>query len=327
MGELTSAQVFAWYNTRANSLWCLAYSVGCVAETTIEMDSGSALLARRDRASLVLMPRFFVRMMLNTPMMPTEQPILQVRDLVRAFGGIVAVNEFSLDVYPGSIHGLIGPNGAGKTTTFNVISGFYAPSSGKVIYLGQDISGRDTSALAELGLIRTFQGTTLFHALSVLDNVRLGCHRSAKAGLVSRIMGRDRATEEAADEKAHGILEFFGLQDLADEPASDLPHGHQRALGMAVALAADPKLMLLDEPFTGMNPEETRRMGALVRRLRDEQGVTIMLIEHDMQAVMGLCETITVMNFGTLLAEGTPAEVRANPAVIEAYLGSANHAA
>ena len=135
----------------------------------------------------------------------------------------------------------------------------------------------------------------------MLDNVRLGCHRSAKAGLVRRVLGSDRATEEAADEKARGILEFFGLQDLAGELASNLPHGHQRALGMAVALAADPKLMLLDEPFTGMNPEETRRMAELVRRVRDEQGVTIMLIEHDMQAVMGLCDTITVMNFGTRL--------------------------
>jgi branched-chain amino acid transport system ATP-binding protein len=266
-------------------------------------------------------------MMLNTSKTPAEQPILQVRDLVRNFGGIVAVNDFSLDVYPGSIHGLIGPNGAGKTTTFNVISGFYAPSNGKVIYLGQDISGRKTSSLAELGLIRTFQGTTLFHELSVLDNVRLGCHRSARASFVRRILGSDRATEEAADRKALGILEFFGLQDLADELASNLPHGHQRALGMAVALAADPKLMLLDEPFTGMNPEETSRMVQLVRRVRDEQGVTIMLIEHDMQAVMGLCETITVMNFGTLLAQGTPVEVRTNPAVIEAYLGSAADAA
>lgn len=260
-------------------------------------------------------------------MTSAERPILQVRDLVRNFGGIVAVNNFSLDVYPGSIHGLIGPNGAGKTTTFNVISGFYAPSSGTVTYLGQDISGRKTSSLAELGLIRTFQGTTLFHELSVLDNVRLGCHRGAKAGLVSRILGRDRAKDDAADKKAHGILEFFGLQALAAEIASNLPHGHQRALGMAVALAADPKLMMLDEPFTGMNPEETKRMAGLVRRLRDEQGVTIMLIEHDMQAVMGLCETITVMNFGTLLAEGTPAEVRSSPAVIEAYLGSAGDAA
>ena len=265
--------------------------------------------------------------MLKPPMTRAEAPILQIRDLVRAFGGIVAVNGFNLDVYPGTIHGLIGPNGAGKTTTFNVISGFYPPTRGKVIYLGEDVSGHSTSALAELGLIRTFQGTVLFHELSVLDNVRLGCHRSAKTGMLSRILGRDGAIEAAADEKARGILDFFGLQSLAGELASELPHGHQRALGMAVALAAGPKLMLLDEPFTGMNPEETRRMALLVRRLRDEQGVTIMLIEHDMQAVMGLCEIITVMNFGALLAEGTPEHVRNNPGVIEAYLGSADHAA
>jgi branched-chain amino acid transport system ATP-binding protein len=262
-----------------------------------------------------------------SPSPPAAPPILQVRDLVRTFGGIVAVNSLSLDVYPGTIHGLIGPNGAGKTTTFNVVSGFYPPSQGKVVYLGRDISGQGTCDIAELGLIRTFQGTTLFHQLSVLDNVRLGCHRSAKANLIRRIFGRDSATEEAAKEKARGILEFFGLLDLADELSCNLSHGHQRALGMAVALAADPKLMLLDEPFTGMNAKETKHMASLVRRLRDERGVTIMLIEHDMQAVMGLCEIITVMNFGARLAEGTPDQVRANPAVIEAYLGSAIDAA
>jgi branched-chain amino acid transport system ATP-binding protein len=265
--------------------------------------------------------------MLNAAKGREEEPILQVRNLVRTFGGIIAVNDFSLDVYKGSIHGLIGPNGAGKTTTFNVISGFYPPSSGNVIYLGEDISGHKTSALADLGLIRTFQGATLFHELKVLDNVRLGCHHSAKANLFSRVLGTDRHHEQEVDDTARGILEFFGLTKLADELASNLPHGHQRALGMAIALAAKPKVMLLDEPFTGMNPEETMRMADLVRRVRDEQGVTIMLIEHDMQAVMGLCEIITVMNFGTLLAEGTPNEVRTNPAVIEAYLGSVGDAA
>jgi len=265
--------------------------------------------------------------MLNPSRTPTEQPILQVRGLARTFGGIVAVKDFSVDVHAGSIHGLIGPNGAGKTTTFNVISGFYAPSAGKVIYQGRDISGHATSALAALGLVRTFQGATLFNQLSVLDNVRVGCHGGAKANLFRRIFARDRGTEAKADRKAREILHFFGLQALTNELASNLPHGHQRALGMAVALAAEPKLLLLDEPFTGMNPEETRRMAGLVRRLRDEQGVTIMLIEHDMQAVMGICETITVMNFGTLLAQGTPKEVRANRSVIEAYLGNAGDAA
>lgn len=256
-----------------------------------------------------------------------EEPILQVRDLGRVFGGIVAVSDLSLDVRAGSIHGLIGPNGAGKTTTFNVISGFYAPSRGKVVYFGEDISGQATSALADLGLIRTFQGTTLFQEFSVLDNVRIGCHRGAKAGLLQRVLGTDSATEDAAEQKARDILKFLSLERFADELASNLSHGHQRALGLAIALAADPKLMLLDEPFTGMNPEETRRMIELVKLVREEQGVTIMLIEHDMQAVMGLCDTITVMNFGTLLAEGTPDEVRNNPAVIEAYLGSSADAA
>jgi branched-chain amino acid transport system ATP-binding protein len=256
-----------------------------------------------------------------------EEPILQVRDLGRTFGGIVAVSDLTLDVKAGSIHGLIGPNGAGKTTTFNVISGFYAPSRGKVIYLGEDISGQATSALAELGLVRTFQGTTLFQEFTVLNNVRLGCHRSAKAGFLQRVLGTDRATEEAAEKKARRILKLLSLEKLADELSSNLSHGHQRALGLAIALAADPKLLLLDEPFTGMNPEETRQMIELVQLVRKEQDVTIMLIEHDMQAVMGLCDTITVMNFGTLLAEGTPEEVRNNRVVIDAYLGSASDAA
>ena len=256
-----------------------------------------------------------------------EAPLLEVRGLSRAFGGLNAVDDLSFSVQRNLIHGLIGPNGAGKTTTFNLISGFYPPTGGRIFYEGRDITGTRTSVLAQSGLIRTFQGTTLFQEFSVLDNVRVGCHLSARAGILARIAGADAARERAADEKACEVLSFFDLAGFADEPTSSLPHGHQRALGMAVALAADPKLLLLDEPFTGMNAEETRRMMGHVRQLRDERGITIMLVEHDMQAVMGLCDRITVMNFGSALTEGSPEEVRSDPRVIEAYLGRPSHAA
>ncbi len=252
--------------------------------------------------------------------------ILEVRNLTRQFGGLVAVNCLNFSVERGAIHGLIGPNGAGKTTTFNVISGFYAPTSGQVIYDGRDISGMKTASLASIGLVRTFQGTTLFKEFSVIDNVRVGCHGSSGAGFISRILGSDAETERAATRKSEELLEFFGLSEFRDELASNLSHGHQRALGMAVALAADPKIILLDEPFTGMNPEETRRMMELSRDVRD-RGITVMLVEHDMQAIMGLCDRITVMNFGALLTEGTPDQVRSDPAVIKAYLGSTVDAA
>jgi len=261
-----------------------------------------------------------------TPAQNLAAPLLEVRDLSRHFGGLVAVDGLSFSVQSGAIHGLIGPNGAGKTTTFNVISGFYAPTHGQVLYQGRDVSGMKTARLAAIGLIRTFQGTTLFKEFTVLDNVRVGCHGSAGAGFLGRVFGTDREIEAKARQKAEDLLEFFGLAELRDEIAANLPHGHQRTLGMAVALAADPKILLLDEPFTGMNPEETARMMELVRAVR-RRGVSVMLVEHDMQAIMGLCDTITVMNFGALLAEGTPDAVRKNPAVIEAYLGTANHAA
>ena len=253
---------------------------------------------------------------------PGETPILEARGLTRRFGGLVAVDNFSFAVREGAIHGLIGPNGAGKTTTFNVISGFYTPHGGQVLYRSRDISGRKTSDLAAMGLVRTFQGSTLFQEFSVLDNVRVGRYLAARAGFANRLLGTDRASERDADAKARETLAFFGLEDLAGEPASNLAHGHQRMLGMAIALAAGPKVLLLDEPFTGMNPQETRRMMSLVRRIRDG-GVTVMLVEHDMRAVMNLCDIITVMNFGALLVEGTPEEVRNDPAVIEAYLGAA----
>jgi branched-chain amino acid transport system ATP-binding protein len=253
-------------------------------------------------------------------------PILDVERLTRRFGGLTAVDALTFSVEDGEVRGLIGPNGAGKTTTFNVISGFYAPTSGRVVYNGRDISGLRTSAIAELGLIRTFQSTTLFQEFTVLDNVMVGAHLRARDGLFNTLMGRNRAREAAARRRAHETLDFFGLADRADELASNLPHGLQRALGVAVALIAEPKLLLLDEPFTGMNPEETRHMMDLVRRVRD-RGVTILLVEHDMQAVMGLCDRITVLNFGQLLTEGTPEEIRRHPDVIEAYLGAANSAA
>ena len=252
--------------------------------------------------------------------------ILRVEDLTKRFGGLTAVDHLSFAVEEGEIHGLIGPNGAGKTTTFNVISGFYAPTSGRVLYRDQDISGLRTSAIAALGLVRTFQATVLFHEFSVFDNLRVGCHLHAPRGFVSALLGSDRAGEAEARERAEEILDFFGLTERRDELTANLPHGLQRTLGIAVALATDPKVLLLDEPFTGMNPEETRQMMALLRRVR-ERGVTLLLVEHDMQAVMGLCGRITVLSFGRLLAEGTPEEIRNHPQVIEAYLGTPDHAA
>lgn len=252
--------------------------------------------------------------------------ILKVHSLTKTFGGLTAVSDLSFDLEEGEIRGLIGPNGAGKTTTFSVISGFYAPTSGRVVYRGKDISGMRTSAIAELGLVRTFQVTTLFQEFSVLDNVLIGCHLQGRSGLLSTLFGTDRTRQEQARQKALEALDFFELSDRKNDLTSNLTHGLQRALGMAVALASDPKLLLLDEPFTGMNPEETRHMMELVRKVRD-RGVTVLLVEHDMQAVMGLCDSITVLDFGRLLAAGTPEEIRNNPEVIEAYLGTTTNAA
>jgi branched-chain amino acid transport system ATP-binding protein len=247
--------------------------------------------------------------------------ILGVHRLSRRFGGLAAVDDLSFTVEPGEIRGLIGPNGAGKTTTFNVISGFNAPSSGRVLFEGWDISGLRTSRIAELGLVRTFQQTTLFQELPVLDNVLVGCHLQARRSLFPTLLGRARGPERKARAEALEVLEFFGLAGRRDELASNLPHGLQRALGLAIALVARPKVLLLDEPFTGMNPEETRHMMELIREVRG-RGITLLLVEHDMQAVMGLCDRITVLNFGRLLAEGTPDEIRTHPEVIEAYLGA-----
>ena len=245
---------------------------------------------------------------------------LQLDRVSKRFGGLMAVKELTLTVETGEIRGLIGPNGAGKTTVFNLISGFYRPTAGRILYQDEDIAGLRTCHIAERGIVRTFQHTTLFEQLSVLANVLVGCHLRSHSSTFASLLGRDHSQRSKFEAEARALLEFFGLADRADDIASSLPHGLQKTLGLAVAVAAEPKILMLDEPFAGMNAQETAEMMGAVRRLRD-RGMTVLLVEHDMQAVMGLCDRITVMNFGELLTEGTPAEVRANPAVIEAYLG------
>src|SRR6056297_1289985 len=252
--------------------------------------------------------------------------LLEVRDLTMRFGGLVAVDALGFRVEHGTIHGLIGPNGAGKTTTFNMISGFYTPTSGQVLLRGEDVSGLKMHEVARRSVVRTFQHSTLFAEMTVMENALVGTHMPFRPNIFAAIIGWDRDDREGARARAREALEFFGLDHLRDEMAGELSHGHQRALGMAVAYASHPDVMLLDEPFTGMNPEETKRMMDLMCKLRDD-GITILLVEHDMHAIMGLCDSITCMSFGKLLAEGGPEEIRNHPAVIEAYLGGTHHAA
>ncbi len=253
-------------------------------------------------------------------------PFLEVDELTMRFGGLTAVDGLSFKIEQGAIHGLIGPNGAGKTTTFNMISGFYKPTAGKVLLRGEDISGLAMYEVARRGVVRTFQHSTLFTEMTVLENALIGTHMTFRPNIFAAILGWDAEDRRGARARAEEALAFFGLLGHADERAADLPHGHQRSLGMAVAMAAHPAIMLLDEPFTGMNPEETNRMMSLMLKLRDS-GVTILIVEHDMHAIMGLCDRITVMNFGRLLTEGAPREIRSHPEVIEAYLGGSRHVA
>jgi len=253
-------------------------------------------------------------------------PLLRIRDLTMRFGGLTAVDGLSFDVAKGSIHGLIGPNGAGKTTTFNMISGFYRPSDGDVLLREESIAGLQMHEVARRGVVRTFQMSTLFAEMTVLENVVLGTHLEFTPSIWNALTGKDAHDRRGAEAKAREALEFFGLLEFQHGIAGDLPHGHQRALGMAVALACRPEIILLDEPFTGMNPEETNHMMELMNRLRSS-GVTVLLVEHDMHAIMGLCDRITCMSFGKFLAEGGPQEIRNNTDVIEAYLGGARHVA
>jgi branched-chain amino acid transport system ATP-binding protein len=248
--------------------------------------------------------------------------LLEVRGMTKRFGGLVALDNVSFSIKEREIRGLIGPNGAGKSVMFKTIAGFYRPNQGQVIYQGEDITGKGASAVAERGLVRTFQETTLFQEFTVYENVLVGCHLRARSNLFTALFRTDRDRQKESEAKTHEVLEFMGLTDRKDQLALNLPLGSQRALAVAIALAAEPKLLLLDEPFAGMNPEETSQMMQIVKRVQ-ESGVTIVLVEHDMKAVMGLSQKLMVLNFGQLLAEGSPEEIRSNEQVIEAYLGSA----
>ena len=255
--------------------------------------------------------------------MENREKVLEVRGLGIDFGGLTAVNDLDLDIYQGEIYGLIGPNGAGKTTVFNMLTKVYQPSRGTIHLCGQDMAKLNPVTANIAGVARTFQNIRLFNKLTVLDNVKTGMHNSIKYGklaAVLRLPSYYRAEKEAY-EKAMELLTILGLDQYADTEAGNLPYGAQRRLEIARALATDPKLLLLDEPAAGMNPQETEELMAMIRKVRDYFKISVLLIEHDMKLVMGICERITVLNFGQLLAQGLPAEIQSNKEVIKAYIG------
>lgn len=255
-------------------------------------------------------------------------PLLDVQDCTKQFGGLVAVNKFSLALEPGELVGLIGPNGAGKTTAFNLLTGVYGPTSGTISFNGRSVAGHKPYQIAREGISRTFQNIRLFPTVSVLDNVRTATHLHYKPSLLGAVLRGQAFTrsERESLDQARELLDRFGLLKYEQEFAKNLAYGEQRRLEIARALATRPKLLLLDEPAAGMNPQEKNDLMRQIQNLRDDYGLTILLIEHDMKVVMGICRRILVLDYGQVIAEGTPQEIRSNPKVVEAYLGEADAA-
>lgn len=261
--------------------------------------------------------------------MAEKKLVLQCSDVQIVFGGLCAVSDASFDLFEGDLVGLIGPNGAGKTTMFNMVSGIYTPTSGQICFWDKDdkvhnINKFDPARLNKLGIARTFQNIRLFGELSVKDNVLIALHNQRRVSVFDVLFRtpKFRRDEQLMSEKAMNLLELFKISGKADEKAKNLPYGEQRKLEIVRALASDPKLLLLDEPAAGMNPQETKELMELIAFIRSEFKLTILLIEHDMKLVMGICEKIMVLNYGRIIATGTPDEIRANPEVVKAYLGN-----